>query len=126
MKVIFRIRTIIAAVAGVLAIAVPAGTASAATPTAPSATSGPFTSPDAGALIAPYRAGLNAALDSYQTGAQSVLDGWTADANSAFNNWQMGLQRMQDAANTVQAANQQYTQNLQTTMPAGSIVVPIR
>jgi hypothetical protein len=110
-NIIFRIRTIIAVVAGVLAIAVPAATASAATPAAPAAspTNGPFKSPDAGAVIAPFRAGVNTAFDDYTAGAQAALDGWTAGANAAVHSWQQGVQQVQDASSSLQGANAVYS-----------------
>ena len=108
MNVIFRIRTIIAVMGGVLAIAVPAATANAATPAAPAPANGPFTSPDVGALAQPYRDGINATLDGYQAGTQAILDGWTAGANAAASGWQMGVQGLQAGVTDLQAANQAY------------------
>jgi hypothetical protein len=101
--------------AGVVAIAVPVATASAAT-------SGPFTAPDVGQLIKPYRdnanANVNAAFDTYQKGAQIVVNGWTDGANTLANDWLQGLQGLQDASNNWRSATQTYLQNVQSARDA--------
>jgi hypothetical protein len=80
--------------AGVLAIAVPVTSASAA----PSAPTGgqPFTSPSVDQLAQPFRDGWNNAVDGYQRGANSVYDGWQAGWNSVFDGYQHGAQAALD------------------------------
>jgi hypothetical protein len=88
-----RIRTIIAAVAGVLAIAVPASTAGAAVPTvAQTPTTPRMLDVRAAVTSAPTQADINASLEPFRLGAQAAIDGWTAGANAALSGWTMGLQ----------------------------------
>jgi hypothetical protein len=92
-----RIRTIIAVVAGALAIAVPVGTASAADPAAPTIPASVSTMPpSADAIYAQFQATENDALNQWQDGMRAAVDRWTAGANAALSAWQRGAQMAAD------------------------------
>jgi hypothetical protein len=86
-----RIRTIIAAGAGVLALAVPVSPAGAAVPVA----SHTPTRADISAGLLPFQEGAQAAVDGWTVGAHAAVDGWSAGANAALAGWTMGLQGAQ-------------------------------
>jgi hypothetical protein len=92
----FRIRTTVVAVAGVLAIAVPISTASAAVSSGP-----PSASQSAGDITPVVQAGVDAAMSDWNTGLQAAKDDVQAGADAALSGWQTGLQ---GAADSLQAA----------------------
>jgi hypothetical protein len=109
-----RIRTIIAGVAGALAIAVPVSTAGAAVPAVSPTLASPSSVP-ARVDIAPFQEGAQAAVDGWTAGAHAAVDGWTAGANAALAGWAMGAQ---GAANGFQAGADALT-GLQAQLAAG-------
>ena len=96
-----RIRTIIAAGAGALALAVPVSPAGAAVPAVSPATPATIdghtfghmpSKADINASLAPFQEGAQAAVDGWTAGAHAAVDGWTAGANAALSGWTLGLQ----------------------------------